>query len=146
MNPVSFKVGKREANTRFQKQPGSSWGAWTLDYTIGGEQCSGPKNLSSRLAAEEEFENEILRRGLHRRTRLIAWAIRAVQPKFLDLEMRTIRYLGNARSSEEFRAELDAYRSEYRNHGGLLRNTLGVRLSGSRLMLILNEVSPEAKE
>ena len=39
-------------------------------------------------------------------------------PGFFDLEARTIQYLGNARSSEEFRAELDSYRSEYRRRGG----------------------------
>ena len=91
----------------------------------------------------EGFEQDLLRRGLHRRALAVGWMIRALMPRFFDMELRTARYLGNARSSEEFRAELDSYRSEYRRHGGFLRNALGVRLSGQRLMDILMEVAPE---
>jgi hypothetical protein len=64
-------------------------------------------------------------------------------PGYFDMELRTIRYLGNARSSEEFRAELDSYRSEYRRHGGFLRTVLAVRLSGKRFMDVLAETLPE---
>ena len=87
----------------------------------------------------DAFEKDLLRRGLHRRALPVAILLRALAPRFFDMELRTIRYLGNARSSEEFRAELDAYRSEYRRHGGILRNLLTVRLSGSRLIGILME-------
>ena len=75
----------------------------------------------------------------------MVWFVCAVWPRFFDLELTTIRYLVNARRSEAFRAELDSYRAEYRNHGGFLRNTLGVRLSGNTLTKILTEVSPEGK-
>ena len=92
----------------------------------------------------EAFEKDLLRRGLHRRALPFVWAVRTLAPGFFELELRTARYLGNARSSEEFRAELDSYRSEYRRHGGVLRNVCGVRLSGRRLMDVLTDVSPES--
>jgi hypothetical protein len=91
------------------------------------------------------FENDILWRGLHRRALPLAWLVRIILPNFFEMELRTISYLGNSRSSGEFRAELDTYRSEYRRHGGFLRNALGVRLSGRRLMGLLMEVAPESK-
>jgi hypothetical protein len=53
---------------------------------------------------------------------------------FFERELRALRYLGNARSSEEFRAELASYRSDYRRHGGFLRKVLAVWLSGQKLM------------
>jgi hypothetical protein len=94
----------------------------------------------------ESFGDVILRHGLHRRALPLAWAVRALLPNFFELELRTISYLGNSRSSEEFRAELDSYRSEYRRHGGFLRNVFGVRLSGRRLMGILMDVSHEQSQ
>jgi hypothetical protein len=85
----------------------------------------------------ERFERDVFRRGLHRRALPLAWVIRQLAPAYFDLEINTIRYLGNSRSSEEFRSELDSYRSEYRRKGGFLRTMLAVRLSGTRLVGIL---------
>ena len=87
------------------------------------------------------FENDLLHRALHRRALPLGWLIRRFVPGFFEMEIRTLRYLGNARSSEEFRAELDSYRSEYRRHGGVIRNLFAVRLSGKRLTDILIRVS-----
>jgi hypothetical protein len=87
----------------------------------------------------ESFEKDLLWRALHRRALPLAWLIMVLAPRFFDMEFRTIRYLGNACSSEEFRAELDSYRSDYRRRGGVLRNFFAVRLSGTRLIRILLE-------
>jgi hypothetical protein len=92
------------------------------------------------------FETHLLKRTLHRRALPLHGMIRKMMPNYFDLEFRTIRYLGNARSSEEFRSELDSYRSEYRRHGGFLRNTLAIRLSGQRLMNVLMDLLPERKD
>src|SRR5262249_43613812 len=100
-----------------------------------------------RLGCDSEaFEEDLIRRGLHRRGLPIRWLIRAFAPRFFEMELRTARYLGNARSSEEFRIELDTYRSEYRRHGGIVRKTLGVRFSGKRLMNVLSQVAPTPKK
>jgi hypothetical protein len=64
----------------------------------------------------------------------IAGLLRVLNSSFFDPELRTLRYLGNARSSEEFRAELASYRSHYRRRGGFLRKVLAVRLSGQKLI------------
>ena len=88
----------------------------------------------------EGFERALLPRALHRRALPLAWALQRLSPAFFELEFRTLRYLGNARSSEEFRSELDSYRSEYRRRGGFLRTAFAVRLSGNRLIGILTEV------
>lgn len=86
------------------------------------------------------FESDLLRRGLHRRALPLAWLIRRLAPDYFDLELHTVRYLGNSRSSEEFRAELDSYRSEYRRMGGVLRTVFAIRLSGTRLVGVLMDV------
>jgi hypothetical protein len=75
----------------------------------------------------------------------LGWALLSFTPGFFQMEINTIRYLGNSRSSEEFRAELDSYRSEYRRHGGFVRNLLTVRLSGKRLMRIVMDLSASGK-
>jgi len=97
--------------------------------------------LSQFGCADVAFEMDLLKRGLHQRALPFAWAIRAFVPAFFEMELHTLRFLGNARSSEEFRAELDSYRSEYRRHGGILRNGFGIRLSGKRLMRVLMTVA-----
>jgi hypothetical protein len=58
----------------------------------------------------------------------------ALSTHSFELEFETIRYLGNARSSEEYRAELDTYRSAYRKRAGIFRSVFAVRLSGRRLI------------
>ncbi len=93
--------------------------------------------------APEQFEQRLLRRGLHRRSLPLALLMRALRPDYFDLELRTLRYLGDSESTSEFRAELDTYRFEYRRKGGPLRRVLGVRLSGRRLMAILDQLGPE---
>jgi len=95
--------------------------------------------LDRFACAPEAFEKDLLRRGLHRRALPLVLVIRGCAPRFFEMELRTIRYLGNSCSSAEFRAELDSYRSEYRRRGGVLRNLLAVRLSGTRLIAILME-------
>jgi len=93
--------------------------------------------------APDKYESAVLRAGLHRRSLAVTWIVRLVKPGFFEPELRTIRYLGNATSSEEFRGELDSYRSEYRRHGGFVRKLLAVRLSGSRLMRLQMQVMDE---
>lgn len=91
-------------------------------------------------------ESDLLRRALHRRAILFTWAIRRWMPAYFEMERQTLRYLGNCRSSEEFRAELDSYRSEYRHRGGALRRVFGVRLSGQRLVDVLVVTAPEKSD
>ena len=91
----------------------------------------------------DQFEQRVLRRGLHRRSLPFALLIRALRPDYYDLEFRTLRYLGDCESTSEFRAELDYYRSEYRSKGGILRKVLAVRLSGRRLMGIVMQLGRE---
>jgi hypothetical protein len=57
-----------------------------------------------------------------------------INPSFFELDFRTISQLGVARSFEEFGEEVNSFRSENRRHGGFLRRTLRLRVSGRRLM------------
>jgi hypothetical protein len=91
----------------------------------------------------EQFEKRVLRRALHRRT--LALLVHAISPRFFDLDFRTIRQLGVACSSEEFRAEIDSFRFESRTQRGFLKRTLRLRISGKRLMHLLNQLSPAPK-
>jgi hypothetical protein len=91
------------------------------------------------------FEQSVLRRALHRRSLPIAWLMRVLKPGYFELEVRTLRYLGDAQSSREFRAELDSYRSEYRKQGGFLRNAFAFRLSGRRLIELASEVGDQLR-
>jgi hypothetical protein len=61
---------------------------------------------------------------------------------YFDVDFRTIRQLGLARSSEEFRAEIDAFRFDYRFQPRLFKRSLRLRISGKRFMKLLNAVSP----
>ena len=54
--------------------------------------------------APDRFEAHLLPRALHRRAFPFLWIIRKTMPGYFEMELRTIRYLGNSRSSEEFRA------------------------------------------
>jgi hypothetical protein len=91
----------------------------------------------------DDYEQHALRLGLHRRALPVAILLRAVFPSYFAVELRTLHFLGNARSLEEFRSELDSYRSHYRRHGGILRNVLAARLSGRRLMHLADELRAE---
>ena len=91
----------------------------------------------------DKFEEDLLRRALHRRSLPLAWFVRTRMPSFFELEFRTIRYLGSACSSQEFSAELDDYRSECRKRGGVLRRIFALRLSGKRLIGLVNAVAPQ---
>jgi hypothetical protein len=90
----------------------------------------------------EEFEKRVLRRALYRRSRPLSALLYSWNPRFFDLDLRTIRQLGLARSSEEFRAEIDSFRFESRMQRGFLKRTLRLRISGKRLMRLLEEVAP----
>lgn len=60
-----------------------------------------------------------------------------LNPQFFACDFKTIRQLGVATSFEEYVAEVDSFRSENRRHGGFLRRTLRMRVSGRRLMDLL---------
>ena len=90
----------------------------------------------------EEFEKRVLWRGLYRRSLPLSALVYSWNPRYFDLDVRTIRQLGLTRSSEEFRAEIDSFRFESRMQRGFLKRTLRLRISGKRLMQLLDEVSP----
>ena len=89
----------------------------------------------------EDFERRIFWRCLYRRSLPIAALVYLFRRGYFDLDFQTIRQLGVARSSEEFRVELETFRYEYRMRGGVLRG-LRVRVSGKRLSELLREVIP----
>jgi len=82
----------------------------------------------------EDFEIRVFWRCLHRRSLAISALIYLMRPTYFSFDFQTIRQLGVATSFEEFGAEIDSFRSDNRRHGGLLRRTLRVRVSGRRLM------------
>ncbi len=86
----------------------------------------------------EAYENQLFWRCLYRRSLPLAWLVYLVNRRHFELDVQTIRQLAVARSMEEFRAELESFRYEYRMRGGLLRQ-LRVRVSGKRLMAVLGE-------
>ncbi len=88
----------------------------------------------------EAFESRVFWRCLYRRSLLLSVIIYACNRSYFAPDFQTIRQLGVARSLDEFRAELEAFRYEYRMRGGLFRS-LRVRVSGKRLMGLLREVT-----
>jgi len=95
--------------------------------------------------SSDDFGRLVFRRGVHRRALPLTALIYDLNRSYFEKESDTIGYLGNTRSAEEFRAEVATYRSYYRRRGGFLRKVLCLRLSGKRLMDLLNEVSPGLK-
>jgi hypothetical protein len=87
----------------------------------------------------ENFEKRVFWRCLYRRSLPLAWLASLLHRHHFDLDMQTIRQLGVCRSPQEFRAELESFRYEYRTRGGLLRR-LRVRVSGKRLIGLLAEI------
>lgn len=90
-----------------------------------------------------ESERRLLYRALHRRSLMLAPLLARLDKRYFDLELRALRYLGDATSSEEFRSEIDAYRSEERQRSGILRRILALRLSGRRLLNLASKLGPE---
>jgi len=87
----------------------------------------------------ENYEKQVFWRCLYRRSLPLAWLIYLVRRKHFDLDLQTIRQLGVCRSPQEFRAELESFRYEYRSRGGMLRQ-IRVRVSGKRLIGLLLEL------
>lgn len=59
----------------------------------------------------KNFEEHMLRLALPRSRRPLGWVVSRLSPGFFGAELRTLRYLGNSRSPEEFRAELTLHQS-----------------------------------
>ena len=85
----------------------------------------------------EAFESRVFWRCLHRRSLPVSALLYRVKPSLFEADFRTIRQLGVAKSFEEFGQEVNSFRSDNRRHGGLLRRTLRVRVSGRRLMKLV---------
>jgi hypothetical protein len=91
----------------------------------------------------EEYESKVFWRCLHRRALPLSALLFRINPTLFDVDIRTIRQLGVARSFEEFCGEVDSFRSENRRHGGFLRRQLYVRVSGRRLMALALSLPPD---
>jgi hypothetical protein len=87
----------------------------------------------------EDFENRVFWRSLYRRSLPLSLVVHLTNRRHFELDLQTIRQLGVCRGTQEFRAELESFRYDYRMRGGLLRR-LRVRVSGKRLMALLREV------
>jgi len=89
----------------------------------------------------DQYEKRVFWRCLYRRSLPLALPVYFFKSQFFTLDLQTIRQLGFARSTVEFRTELENFRYDYRMQGGLLR-FLRVRVSGKRLMSLLRTVGP----
>ena len=90
----------------------------------------------------EVFETRVFWRTLHRRSLPLALLVYLFDRDFFRLDLLAIRQLGVTQSAREFRAEVDLFCSEYRMQRSFLRKTLRLRISGRRLMQVLNQVAP----
>ncbi|MFO1501441.1 MAG: hypothetical protein U1G07_24140 [Verrucomicrobiota bacterium] len=112
-----------------------------------------PRSFREAVCAQlgctlEAFETRVFWLCLHRRSFPLSGLIYWLHRRFFESDFQTLRQLGVARSFEEFGAEVDSFRSYNRRHGGFLRKTLRVRVSGRRLMdlaLTLPEDMPVGK-
>jgi len=89
----------------------------------------------------EEYEKRVFWKCLYRRSLPLAVLVHMFKRPFFNLDLQTIRQIGFARNTQEFRTELENFRYDYRMQGGLLR-LLRVRVSGKRLMALLRSVAP----
>jgi hypothetical protein len=90
--------------------------------------------------APDAFESRVFWRCLYRRSLPLAMLVYAVKRSYFALDFQTIRQLAVVRTDQEFRAELEAFRYEYRMRGRLFQG-LRVRISGKRLIALLREVT-----
>ncbi len=99
--------------------------------------------LEKYKGTPESYESRVFWRCLYRHAVPLAGLIYLFDRGFFSVDFQTIRQLGQARSPDEFRQEVDAFAYQNRRHGGMLRTRLRIRVSGQRLMSLLTEVFPQ---
>src|SRR5213593_1490752 len=98
--------------------------------------------LKKHECPPESYEIRVFWRCLYRHALPLAGLIYLFNRDFFAADFLTIRQLGLARSSAEFRDEVEAFRYANRLRGGLLHGRLRTRVSGQRLVESAAEVFP----
>lgn len=89
-----------------------------------------------------EFERRVLRRSFPASSRLLGSLLLAVSPRLFQRELEMIRRLGTAVDHNHVRGELEGYKYENQRDRVLRTETLGLRVSGRRLMQLYRETIP----
>lgn len=94
----------------------------------------------SYRCAPERFEQALFWRALHRVAVPVAALVYWLKPDFFKEDLEAIRELGGARDADAFNHDVNLFYARNLRHGGFLRRTLDLRISGKRLIRIRNGV------
>jgi hypothetical protein len=92
-----------------------------------------------------DFEGRVFGEIVYPHAAWLVPLIRRWQPKFFAEDLRFISFLGTATGLVDVTAELRAFRETCRNHDGLLRRLLKVRVSGQRAARLAKELFDAAR-
>ncbi len=94
---------------------------------------------------QDRYARHFVRKCLRRRAFWLVPFLRVFRPGYFILDLEAASQIGAARSWEELETELEAFASNCRLRGGLLRNWLGIRLSGQRVIRFAQRLFDDAK-
>ncbi len=83
--------------------------------------------------ADEKYPRHFVRHCISRRALCLYPFLRVFSPDYFRLDLEAAEHIGASRTWGQLEAELKAFASNNRLRGGVLRNWLGIRLSGQRV-------------
>jgi hypothetical protein len=89
------------------------------------------------------FESQVFWRCLHRSSWAVSFLIAIFHPRYFDEDKSLIQRLGNTKSGTEFLNEVIAFQRTTRLEIGTLRVKWRLRISGQRLLELMDEFVPK---
>jgi hypothetical protein len=90
----------------------------------------------------EKYTRAVFNRVLYRRTHLLMWMLRIVDPNYFAADFDLILGVERASRMSDFISEAERFNDHPANHGWL-RRTFCLRVSTSRLKALMRETLPE---
>jgi hypothetical protein len=90
----------------------------------------------------EKYTRAVFNRVLYKRTHLVKWLLRIVDPNYFAADFDLILGVEQASRMSDFVSEAERFNDHPANHG-LLRRTFCLRVSTSRLKALMRETLPE---
>ena len=94
----------------------------------------------------EAFQETLLRKSLHPHLRPLAWLVRLMAPGFFREDLDYLGRVGETNAWQPFRTLANAIHHDRVLNHGLLRKSLHLRVSGSRLIKVYQAVAEWRRE
>lgn len=87
-----------------------------------------------------QFEKKAFWRCLYPHAVPVARLIQLVNPAYFELDLQTLRHIGNASTVAHLLAEVNSFRADYRMRSRFLHDVLRIRISGKRVLRLASKV------